>query len=556
MIETISEPVTRVHVLWGGTGGTASKLAQRLRKYVINRDATTLCHFGTLNSASLGSFLPNDVVLVVVSTTGKGQFPQNALHFIENMHAKSQPTISQVHYSVFGLGDSGYELTFNAAAVAIGHCLDSIGALAIGSQGVTKSDVALEKPPSSAFKTWWEKIEHSLDGGTELDTPNEADPNSLDFALLHSFDEGVLHFSKQDHVAGRILQLSLETTLSYQEMSVVRLVPQNSFHDVNRVMRLLGPINENETVTIASIQSFQMAIDVGVRDFLIKYADLSKPFRRLEWRSSISPMCDKDFKEDMPAVDFLERVLPKIEHAISVSDASTMLLSMTPQRPRCYSIASSLYGGVSSTESESFKIGAERNSTAAEILMRVISNGRLSSQTLCNWEDGSTIRYKIEAPSQKMQQLIISHRPVVAVACGTGFGPIRGLIQRRIKQAMMAERDQATQNSELPAKMSLFLGYKSEDSRIFLSIVDKALLYNLLDAVHLVPSNEEKIRVQDYFIERRALLLQTLVDEQGWIHVCGNAEMVEDAKERMKMVLGVENWSVMVEEERLVEEVF
>jgi hypothetical protein len=67
--------------------------------------------------------------------------------------------ITSPKYSVFGIGDSGYHLTFNTAANNIRKTLLDIGASPIISSGAFNSDVALENPPLSKFQLWWKTIE-------------------------------------------------------------------------------------------------------------------------------------------------------------------------------------------------------------------------------------------------------------------------------------------------------------------------------------------------------------------------------------------------------------
>jgi len=49
-------------------------------------------------------------VIFVVSTTGQGEFPDNARHFWRFMLRKSlaSDSLTRLRFAVFGLGDSGY----------------------------------------------------------------------------------------------------------------------------------------------------------------------------------------------------------------------------------------------------------------------------------------------------------------------------------------------------------------------------------------------------------------------------------------------------------------
>jgi sulfite reductase alpha subunit-like flavoprotein len=107
---------------------------------------------------------------------------------------------------------------------------------------------------------------------------------------------------------------------------------------------------------------------------------------------------------------------------------------------------------------------------------------------------------------------------------------------------------------EAPGKITLYLGFKPQDKAIFVSTVSEASKYDIFDAIHMVPSNEEKIRVQDLFEDSRDRLVEKLVVQDGWFYVCGNREMVGGVEERMRDVLGPDIWERI--NERVVQEVF
>ncbi|KND87868.1 NADPH-dependent diflavin oxidoreductase 1 [Tolypocladium ophioglossoides CBS 100239] len=116
-----------VLVLYGSETGNAQNTAEELGK---------LCqrlHFKSrveeLDAVDLGALLQFQLVIFVVSTTGQGDMPHNALHFWKKLLRKRLPPgcLAQLRYTCFGLGDSTY-LKFNWAARKLVRRLEQLGA--------------------------------------------------------------------------------------------------------------------------------------------------------------------------------------------------------------------------------------------------------------------------------------------------------------------------------------------------------------------------------------------------------------------------------------------
>jgi MioC protein len=90
------------------------------------------------------------VFLIVTSTYGQGDVPDNAKSFYEDLKAK-RPNLSRVRYGVFGLGDRTYAETFNFGGKRFDDLLGELGAQRIGervqhdaSSGVLPEEMAVE----------------------------------------------------------------------------------------------------------------------------------------------------------------------------------------------------------------------------------------------------------------------------------------------------------------------------------------------------------------------------------------------------------------------------
>jgi len=95
-------PVT---ILWGSQTGTAESYAKKLAKALTQKGHTpTVVDMGAASAAQLAG---TQNLLVITSTYGDGEPPDNALGFHKELHA-ADATLSHMGFAVFALGDSNY----------------------------------------------------------------------------------------------------------------------------------------------------------------------------------------------------------------------------------------------------------------------------------------------------------------------------------------------------------------------------------------------------------------------------------------------------------------
>ena len=139
----------KLTLLVGTMTGTAQLVAQELE---LAWDGGDDLEVETLLMDQLDSsvFEREGVFLVVTSTYGQGDVPDNAKSFYEDLKAK-RPDLSRVRYGVFGLGDRTYAETFNFGGKRFDDILTELGAQRIGervrhdaSSGVLPEEMAVE----------------------------------------------------------------------------------------------------------------------------------------------------------------------------------------------------------------------------------------------------------------------------------------------------------------------------------------------------------------------------------------------------------------------------
>jgi sulfite reductase alpha subunit-like flavoprotein len=97
-------------VLFGSQSGNAESLAKKVAREAVGRGfAARVAGMDQVSPAALAAE-PN--VLVITSTWGEGDMPDNAAGFWEHLNQNgSSPSLTAVRYSVLALGDRNYGVT-------------------------------------------------------------------------------------------------------------------------------------------------------------------------------------------------------------------------------------------------------------------------------------------------------------------------------------------------------------------------------------------------------------------------------------------------------------
>ena len=138
----------KLTLLVGTMTGTAQLVAQELE--LAWDDGELQIETLLMDKLDGSVFEREGLFLIVTSTYGQGDVPDNARNFYEDLKAK-RPDLSRVRYGVFGLGDRTYAETFNFGGKRFDDILGELGAQRIGervqhdaSSGVLPEEMAVE----------------------------------------------------------------------------------------------------------------------------------------------------------------------------------------------------------------------------------------------------------------------------------------------------------------------------------------------------------------------------------------------------------------------------
>lgn len=143
-------PVT---ILWGSQTGNSESIGKKLAKTLSAKGhkpvVKDMAEIEPGDLSSLGH------ILIITSTYGDGEPPDNAAPLHSALHASDAPALSSLKYSVLALGDSNYP-----AFCKCGHDFDqrlaSLGANRIAP--IVECDVDFDEP----FAAWVKQIELAL----------------------------------------------------------------------------------------------------------------------------------------------------------------------------------------------------------------------------------------------------------------------------------------------------------------------------------------------------------------------------------------------------------
>jgi sulfite reductase (NADPH) flavoprotein alpha-component len=437
----------KVSVLFGSETGNAEALAKRVAKAATQRgfEAKAL----GLDKISAKHLAQEKYVLIITSTFGEGDPPENARAFHEQLHADYQPRLEGLRYSVLALGDKNYE-QFCKCGIDFDLRLHALGAERLYER--VDCDVDYEQP----FEAWLKGVFTVLDASANqapaakpalvADVQQESEPALIRGGTLEATGGVAVAlapappvFSKKNPFPAKLLtnrkltadhsaketrhfEISLAgSRLVYEVGDALGVIPTNCPSVVDDLLRALNRDGEEAVPTPDGSES-------SLRTALLRHYDITKiPPQLLKWVAEHTP--DATLRDLMvpEAKDALKHYLHGREIVDLLVDFPSV--TFTPAEfvahlrkltPRLYSISSSLKAfpdqvhlTVASVRYESF--GRKRKGVCSTFLAdRVNGSVPVFVQT--------SHGFRLPANGET---------PIIMVGPGTGIAPFRAFLHDR-----------------------------------------------------------------------------------------------------------------------------
>jgi sulfite reductase (NADPH) flavoprotein alpha-component len=499
--QTISKEVT---ILYGSQTGNAQGLAENAGKTLEG------CGF-QVTVSSMSDFKPNNLkkvqnLLIIVSTHGEGDPPDNALSFHEFLHGRRAPKLDDLRFSVLSLGDSSYEF-FCQTGKEFDQRLEELGGTRLYPR--VDCDLDYDEPASEWLEGVFGSLREAQGGGAATGAGAAPQAGESTYSRTNPFKAEVLENinlnGRGSNKETRHIELSLEGSgLTFEPGDSLGIYPEN---DPALVELLLEKLkwDPEEMVTInkqgdvrplkeALISYFE--ITVLTKPLLEKVAQLSA---NEDLRELLSPGNEEKIKAYLEGRDLLDLVRDFGPWGESAQEFISILRKIPA---RLYSIASSLSANPDEVH---LTIGAVRYDAHGRERKGVCSI--LCAERL---QPGDTLPIYIQH-NQNFKLPKNPDTPIIMIGPGTGVAPFRSFMQER--EEIGAE-----------GKSWLFFGDQHfVTDFLYQTEWQKWLKDGVLTKMDVAFSRDtdEKVYVQHRMLEHSKELFEWL-EEGAAVYICGD----------------------------------
>jgi len=510
-----SGPAVPVTILWGSQTGNAEGCAKRVAKAMAGGNFQT--EVVDLAEYDIQKLSQEKNVLLLTSTYGDGEAPDNAAEFVETLLSDGAPSMAGVKFSVLGLGDTEYP-DFCETAKLIDKRFGELGGERIHDR--VDCDVEYDEP----FDAWKSGILNVLGASSaaaELaDAPSDEDEP---YGKSKPFPSTILanrNLNKEGAFkATHHLEFSLEgSDLAYEAGDALGVVPLNPESVVDEILAGL-PFNTSRPVSLPG------GGEGSLRDALISTYDIRSLNLKLltAWQErSGSPYLRSVIEADDKAVidDFCwgrELVDLVLDYPADFSDGEEFVSVLKKLQPRLYSISSSPKAHPGEVHLTVAKVAYDSHGR---------SRGGVCSTFLADRSEGVQPGVYVHV-NKAFRPPADEAVPMIMVGPGTGIAPFRAFLEER----------KATQAT---GKNWLFFGnpYRETDY-LYEEELDEMQSGGTLHKLSLAFSRdqEEKLYVQHLMTQEGAELWQWL-EEGAYFFVCGDASrMAKDVDQALHEVI-------------------
>jgi sulfite reductase alpha subunit-like flavoprotein len=108
MFNFLTKKNISIYIFYGSQTGYAESVAKHLFNEIQNKVKPIHNNIDILNNFFNYTIQKDDFVIILLSTTGDGDFPDNAMKFYKVIKKYREPLLTNINYALIGFGDSNY----------------------------------------------------------------------------------------------------------------------------------------------------------------------------------------------------------------------------------------------------------------------------------------------------------------------------------------------------------------------------------------------------------------------------------------------------------------
>lgn len=416
--------VGRLTVLYGSQTGNARRVAEELAQRIEAEGLPV--RLVRADAYATRELKDERYLAIVISTQGDGDAPDDAHGFVEFLLGKRAPQLPQLHFAVFGLGDSSYP-----QFCEIGRKLDARLAELGATRWLPRVDADLDV--DSVAKPWLAQVQQqsaeALKPRPALATVTPLRPQATQISEAWTRSKPFqAELLTNQRITGRgsdrdvrHLEIDLHGSgLDYEPGDALGVWAQNPPALVDAVLIELGL--DGDTAVRQGDDSLPLQEWLRSRRELTK---LTRPFVAQHaahaGSEALNRLLAPDQSAGLTALLAESQVIDLLQAYPGEWTAEDLIAALRPLQPRLYSIASSRKA-----------VGDEAHLTVAHVEYSRDGQPRwgTGSHFLAATEEGARLPVFIER-NERFRVPNDTARDIIMIGPGTGVAPFRGFVQER-----------------------------------------------------------------------------------------------------------------------------
>ena len=428
-----STPKPSLLILYGSQSGTAETLARRLSTEAAQKGFNP--RLFEANAYEKAAWAAESRFVLITSTWGEGDPPDNATAFWTHLNSPAAPALSNLHYAVLALGDKNYS-DFCGAGKKFDERLKQLGAKPLCARA--ECDVDYQSTANAWCEALWPLFQGAVSSEESLASavtagliapPALAETKSLTYGRENPFLAPML-LKRRLNGSGsaketRHYEFSLENSgLAYEAGDALGVVPGNCPDLVKEILAALGfdgeeavtdPAGRETSLGRALLHSYQITQPPPGLLKLLAERSADSTLRNL-----LLPENEARLKEFLYGREVIDLLLQfKAPSLVSAE----LVACLRKLQPRLYSLASSPKAHPNRVHLTINTVRYESHGRARKGVCSTFLADRVESSAKVPVFIQSSPNFKLPQDGSK---------PIIMIGPGTGIAPFRSFLHERL----------------------------------------------------------------------------------------------------------------------------